>query len=155
MTVIKSGDALIDTGGADGPLGPYRAELISDSAGLTQFGAFIEELPPGSHSSHTHWHATEHEMILILCGTATLTEGEAKTELNAGDAACWKAGEPVGHSLENLSDAPVRYVVIGTRAPHDVITYPTHDRILHYDRTTNTRSYTTLDGAPATHPETA
>ncbi|WP_299150626.1 cupin domain-containing protein [uncultured Tateyamaria sp.] len=155
MTVIKSGDAQGETGDTDSPLGPYRAELISDTGGLTQFGAFIEELPPGSRSSHTHWHAAEDEMILILSGTATLIEGAVKTELGAGDAACWKAGDPVGHSLENRSGTPVRYVVIGTRAARDVITYPTLNRILHYDRVTNTRSYTTLDGTPATHPDTA
>ncbi len=56
MTVIKKGTAKADTGGQNHPLGPYRAELISDSAGLTQFGAFIEELPPGSSSSYSHWH---------------------------------------------------------------------------------------------------
>lgn len=31
-----------------GGIGPYRYQLISDPGGLSQFGAFIEELPPGS-----------------------------------------------------------------------------------------------------------
>ena len=46
MTVIKANSARIDTGGQDSTLGPYRAELISDSAGLTQLGAFIGNCPP-------------------------------------------------------------------------------------------------------------
>ncbi len=152
MTIIKAGSSRIETADADDPLGPYRAELISDTAGLTQFGAFIEELPPGSRSSHTHWHATEDEMILILSGRITLIEGDDEFELHPGDAACWRAGDAVGHSMHNHTDAPVRYMVIGTRAPADRVTYPNKDRVLIYDRTTDTRRYETLDGQPADRP---
>lgn len=152
MTVIKSGDAQVETGGTDNPLGPYRAELISDSAGLSQFGAFIEELPPGSKSSHNHWHQAEDEMVLILSGTIVLVEDGVETTLQPGDAACWKAGDPIGHNMENRSAAPVRYMVIGTRAPNDQITYPTLDRVLHHDRASQTRRYTTLKGAPSDAP---
>ncbi len=43
---------------SDNPvIGPSRALLLSDTGGLTQFGAFIEILPPGSRSSIKHWHA--------------------------------------------------------------------------------------------------
>lgn len=148
MTVIPKGQATIDSGGTNTALGPYRAELISDTGGLTQFGMFIEELPSGSRSSHAHWHATEDEMVLILSGTATLHEDGRQTELHAGDAACWKAGDPVGHCLENRSGAPVRYVVIGTRAPADRVTYPALDRVLTFDRSSGARDYTTGDGTP-------
>lgn len=152
MTIIKSGTAKMDQGDLSDPLGPYTAELISDTGQLTQFGAFIEELPPGSHSSHAHWHATEDEMILILSGEVVASENGVQTVLAAGDAACWKAGHPVAHTLHNQSDAPVRYVVIGTRAGRDVVTYPDRDRILHFDRENNTRRYTTLSGAPSDSP---
>lgn len=149
MTIIKAGTAKIDEAGPDDPLGPYRAELISDTGGLTQFGAFIEELPPGSHSSYAHWHAAEDEMVLILSGEVVATEGGVETVLTPGDAACWKAGDPMGHTLHNQSDKPVRYMVIGTRAPGDVVTYPDHDRVLQFDRTKGSRVFTTLAGDPA------
>lgn len=154
MTVIKKGSAKVDSGGQNSALGPYRAELISDSAGLTQFGAFVEELPPGSFSSHAHWHANEDEMVLILSGSATLIEDRIETTLYPGDAACWKAGEPQSHCMENRSREPVRYMVIGTRAPADQVTYPDMDRVLHFDRDTQARRYTTLAGAPANAPGT-
>ncbi len=152
MTVIKCGTARIDTAGEGDSLGPCRAELISDTAGLTQFGAFIEELPPGSRSSHTHWHQTEDEMVLILSGRITLIEGEVETELHPGDAACWRAGDPVGHSMHNRTETAVRYIVIGTRAPADRVTYPDHDRVLILNRATGTRTYQTADGQPADKP---
>ena len=153
MTVIKAGAARTEKGGQDSTLGPYRAELISDTAQLTQFGAFIKELPPGSRSSHSHWHTTEDEMVLILAGSATLVENGVETVLHPGDAACWRAGDPTAHSLENRTDAPVRYVVIGTRAASDRVTYPDLDRVLIFERSTDTRRYETLDGKPASKPK--
>ena len=34
----------------------------------------------------------------------------------------------------------------------DVVTYPDHDRVLHFTRAPEDRRYTTLDGAPADRP---
>ena len=108
--------------------GPYRYQLMSDPGGLTQFGAFVEELPPGSRSGHRHWHANEDEMILMLAGEVVLIE-DSETLLRAGDAAAWPAGNPVGHRLDNRSDTPARYLVIGTRAGRDTVHYTDHDLI--------------------------
>ncbi len=91
-------------------------------------------------------------MVLILSGLVTLIENQVETTLHPGDAACWKAGEATSHCIENRSDAPVRYVVIGTRARSDQVTYPEMDRILHFDRDTQARHYTTLAGDPANAP---
>lgn len=136
----------------DDPCGPYEALLYSDSGGLTQFGAFVEILPPGSASSLLHWHAKEDEMILVLEGTVDLHEGKDVTALRPGDAATFKAGVPVGHRLVNSSNSVARYIVIGTRAPRDTVTYPRHNRVLHLDRTTEERRYTTVSGLPADKP---
>ncbi|MEL6451917.1 MAG: cupin domain-containing protein [Pseudomonadota bacterium] len=152
MPVIKQGTAKHVEGGADDPLGPYTATRISDTGGLTQFGALIEELPPGSSSSFAHWHSAEDEMVLVLSGTVTLIENGVETALHPGDAACWPAGQAVAHRLHNRSDGPVRYLAIGTRARADQVTYPDLDRVLHRDRDADTVSYTTRDGAPADSP---
>jgi uncharacterized cupin superfamily protein len=126
--------------------------LISETAGLTQFGAFIETLAPDTRSSHAHWHATEDEMVVILSGSVTFVENGEEGILLPGDSACWEAGDPVAHRLINHSDQPVQYMVMGTRAPADRITYPDEDRILHFDRIAGSRRYTTLDGATAGKP---
>jgi uncharacterized cupin superfamily protein len=153
MTIVRNGTSRVEQGQAGDPLGAYRAELVSDTAGLTQFGAFIEELSPGSWSSFAHWHESEDEMMMILSGEITLVENGVKSLLRSGDAACWRAGEPTAHRLYNHTQRPARYVVIGTRAPKDRVTYPDQDRILQIDRIRNTRRYTTLAGLPATKPE--
>lgn len=45
--------------------------------------------------------------------------------------------------MHNQGEAPARYMVIGTRAPADRVTYPEHDRALIADRSTGTRTYET------------
>lgn len=138
--------------GIGNPCGPYEALLYSDAGGLTQFGAFVEILPPGSRSSLKHWHQHEDEMIYMLAGEVLVHEGDKTTPLRPGDAATFKAGEPVGHNLENASDAEARYLVVGTRSGADRVTYPDNDCVLAYDRAKDERVWTTLAGEPATNP---
>ena len=128
-----------------GGLGPYSTQLISDPGGLTQFGAFIEVLHPGSRSGFRHWHETEDEMIYMLTGEVVLIE-EAETILRPGDAAAWPACAPLGHCLENRSAADASYLVIGTRTARDTIHYSDHDLITEKDGTA--RRYLHRDGAP-------
>lgn len=131
-----------------GGLGPYSYQLLSDPGGLTQFGAFIEELPPGSTSGRRHWHEGEDEMILMLAGEVVLVE-DGECTLRAADAACWPAGLAVGHRLDNRSDAPARYLVIGTRSHRDTVHYTDHDLITEKEGTA--RRYLHRDGTP--YPE--
>ncbi len=130
MTVIKSGAAKIKAGEAHPLIGSYFAELISDSGNLTQFGAFVETLTPGSKSSLLHWHSEEDELVYMLKGTVTLHEGDKRTTLSPGDAASFKAGDPVGHCLENVSSEDAVYFLVGTRSADDIVTYPGRNRRL-------------------------
>ena len=138
--------------GQGNPCGPFEALLFSDTGDLTQFGAFVEILPPGSRSSIKHWHANEDEMVYVLSGKARLHEGDSVTKMNAGEAATFKAGDPVGHCIENASDSDVHLLVIGTRSKGDTVTYPDDDCILTFDRESGDRRWTTLNGAPRDTP---
>ena len=63
-------------------------------------------------------------MVYVLSGEVTVIEGLQVTILHPGDAATFPAGVEHGHCLENRSTEPCRYLVVGTRAETDVITYP-------------------------------
>ena len=126
-----------------GGLGDYACQLLSDPGGLTQFGAFIEILPPGAKSSFRHWHENVDEMIMVLKGEVMLIE-DHETQLRAGDVACWPAGLAIGHCLHNRSAEDARYLVIGTRADRDVIHYPDHDLVTR--REGASRTYAHADG---------
>ena len=127
--------------------GPYAKIALGDAVGLTQYGVHLERLPPGSRSSHRHWHETEDEFIYMISGELVLIE-DHETLLRAGDAAGWKAGQPLAHCLENRSDSEAEILVVGTRRDSDVVHYPDHDLILH--RHADSRTFTRLDGSPAT-----
>lgn len=148
MPALTPADLTIEAT-TSGICGPRTTAWIGDAGGLTQFGALIETLPPGSASSIKHWHAREDEMIYVLEGAVTLIEGDSVTILRPGDAATFKAGVAIGHCLRNDSDAPTRCLVVGTRAPVDVITYPDHDRICHRDRAAPEDVWTDRGGHPA------
>ncbi len=112
------------TAGAD-----YERFAYSDAGGLTQFGAAVEVLQPGARSSDRHWHEAQDEFLYLLSGEAVLVEDTGEQRMSPGDAACWKAGQANGHMLENRSNLPCTFVVVGTRTPRDVVHYADLDRI--------------------------
>lgn len=152
MTALTPDDFTKEESCTEGVAEPNLTLWISEAGGLTQFGAFVEVLQPGTRSSIKHWHSAEDEMVYVLEGQVTLVEGDAETILQPGDAATFRAGVAVGHFLCNRSAAPTRCLVVGTRAPVDRITYPDHDRVCHRDRSLPDDIWTNAAGEPATSP---
>jgi uncharacterized cupin superfamily protein len=125
--------------------GPHAEIPLGDAAGQSQFGVHLERLPSGSRSSHRHWHETEDEFIYVISGELVLVE-DGETLLRAGDAAGWKAGQPIAHCLENRSGQDAVMLVVGTRATEGVVHFPDHDVILLHSETE--RWFTRRDGTP-------
>jgi len=125
--------------------GPFAELVLGEQVSLTQFGVRLERLPPGSRSSHRHWHETEDEFVYVLNGQLILVEDE-ESVLRAGDAAAWAAGKPLGHCLENRSNEVSVYLVVGTRASNGVVHYPDHDVVMYHDG--EKRRFTRADGLP-------
>ncbi|MEX3009796.1 cupin domain-containing protein [Hoeflea sp. TYP-13] len=125
--------------------GPYAEIPLGEGVGLSQFGVHLERLPPGSRSSHRHWHETEDEFVYVISGELVLIE-DKETLLQAGDAAGWKAGQPTAHCLENRSATEAVMLVVGTRSDEGVVHYPDHDVI--FRRSKNGSRFTRSDGSP-------
>ena len=128
---------------------------LTEPGRLTQFGAFIHILQPGTQSSIKHWHSDEDELVYVLEGEVTVLEGSTESRLRPGDAAAFKAGDPLAHALCNKSATPAKVLVVGTRAHRDRITYPEHDRQLLRDRSQPEDVWTDLQGNPASNPYAA
>jgi len=152
MPVIRKADRIKERLIDDPVLGTKSEEWISEPGGLSLLGALVESLEPGARSSLKHWHQCEDEMIFLLSGCLTVVEGDGATALAPGDAATFKAGVETGHYLENRSDQSVSYLVVGTRAPVDRITYPDHDRVCVRDRNEPDDIWEDLGGRPASSP---
>ncbi|WP_372839797.1 cupin domain-containing protein [Phaeovulum sp.] len=101
---------------------------LSDAGGLTQFGVYLETLAPGASSSERHWHEAEDEFLYVLDGVATVHDDDGMHTLGAQDAACWRHGDANAHRVLNQSQAPLRYLIVGSRAAKDVCHYPDSGR---------------------------
>lgn len=109
---------------------PYDAEVagrsslrLGDAGGLTQFGVNIVILAPGAKSSMRHWHLHEDEFVMITLGECTMVMDAGPTIMRVGDCAAFPAGVEDGHCFINHTDTEARFLVAGTRAPHEVATY--------------------------------
>jgi uncharacterized cupin superfamily protein len=146
--IIRKGQAPAD------PEAEARAEhygaserlRYSDAGGLTQFGAHVETLQPGSRSSERHWHEEEDEFLFVLSGEATVIEEDGAHLLQPGDAACWPAGAANAHQVVNRSGTPCTYLIFGTRMAREVIHYPDVGRVGYIEGET-WRLHRTDDGA--------
>jgi uncharacterized cupin superfamily protein len=121
--IIRKGQAR--TKARDEPgVGAMETASFSDTAGIKQYGAYLQTLQPGARSSTRHWHEQEDEFLFVVQGEVTVVENDGPHVLGPGDAACWPAGEPNAHHVLNESSEPCAYLIVGTRLSHDVCHYP-------------------------------
>jgi uncharacterized cupin superfamily protein len=97
--------------------------LLGDVFGLSQFGVNVAVLEPGAWSSQRHWHENEDEFIYVLSGELVLSDDTGDHALKPGMCAGFKAGNGNGHCLKNLTDKPVQYLEVGTRAAKETAWY--------------------------------
>jgi len=132
---------------------PYAAEVegrvslrLGQAGGLTKFGVNLVILAPGAKSSLRHWHLNEDEFVMILSGGCTLVMDAGPTPMLPGDCAAFPAGVPDGHHFINQTDAQTRFLVVGSRAAHEVATYSDVD--LRVEQSGGVNTFTRRDGAP-------
>jgi len=124
--IIRRGQTPVDLGTEQDrqKYGPSESLHLSDAGGLTEFGAHVQTLQPGSRSSDRHWHEQEDEFLYVLSDEATVVENDGAHTLHLGDAACWPAGTANAHQVVNRSGAPCTYLILGNRAIPDLTHYP-------------------------------
>jgi uncharacterized cupin superfamily protein len=136
---------------------PYASQMagrsslrLGDAAGLTQFGANLVTLEPGARSSLRHWHEAEDEFVMVTEGELVLVQDEGEYLMRPGDCAAWKAGDRNGHCFVNRTERPARFLVVGTKAAHETMTYSDVDFVMH--RADGQLAFTYRDGTPWTVP---
>ena len=132
----------------DEPCRAREALLLSDAAGLTQFGVVLVRLEPGAWSSQRHWHAHEDEFVYVLEGELVLVTDAGDTVMGPGECAGFRAGVRNGHHLQNRSGAPAAFLVVGARRDEDWGEYSDIDMKWGPGRYTKGGSYVRKDGSP-------
>jgi uncharacterized cupin superfamily protein len=85
--------------------------------------AAVWELAPGCDGMPYHFHHGTEEYLIVLSGTATLRTPDGERELAPGSVAHFSPGPEGAHTVMNLSDEPVRYVMVGSHASPDIVEY--------------------------------
>lgn len=122
----------------DAPCQSRSGLKLSDAGGLTQFGAHLITLKPGSWSSQRHHHSAEDELVYIISGHPTLYEGTEGLQLSPGDITVHPMGDGIGHHMKNETTTDVTFLVVGGRNPQqDHVIYPDIDLDLPTNGTTD------------------
>lgn len=119
---------------------------LGQAAGLTQFGASLMTIEPGSISSQRHWHEGEDEFLMMLSGELVLVEEDSETIMRSGDVAGFKAGVSNGHHMVNRSNEDAKFLVVGTSATKDICHYPDID--LRFEADENGERFVSKSGVP-------
>ncbi len=88
--------------------GNFSAELQGKDAGDPGVSLILVDAAPGRGPSlHTHDYA---EVMIVLEGTATFTDGSNSREVGAGNVVVIRAGEP--HAFTNSGESQLRQIDI-------------------------------------------
>jgi uncharacterized cupin superfamily protein len=132
----------------DAPCRRRKWVRLGDAAGLTQFGVNLVTLEPGVWSSQRHWHEKEDEFVYMLEGELVLVTDAGDETLRPGDCAGFKAGVRDGHCLQNRSDKPARFLVVGGRDDADWGEYSDIDMKFLPGRNSGGGGYVRKNGEP-------
>ena len=82
---------------------------------------------------------------MVLQGDLTLIDDDGETPLRIGDSVAFPAGDENGHTIANNSDHEARFLVVGTRAEHEIAYYS--DIEMKVEFRNGTTNFTRKDGS--------
>ncbi|MEO5735234.1 MAG: cupin domain-containing protein [Rubrivivax sp.] len=125
------------------PLYQSLGGSLSKGTAARKLAAQVDTVPPGKRTCPYHFHHAEEEMFIVLEGNGTLRVAGQMLPLVAGDVVFIPPGPEYPHHILNTSDAPLKYLSIGTNEPVEVCEYPDSDKhgvFAEHFRTTARRS---------------
>jgi uncharacterized cupin superfamily protein len=108
----------------DAPPFRWRRARLGRQAGGRDLGASLFEVPPGAATFPLHIHYANEEMLFVLTGRPTLRTLEGDRELSEGEVVALPAGRGGAHAVDNLSDEPVRFLVVSTMRSPEINEFP-------------------------------
>ena len=108
----------------DAPPFRWRRARVGRQAGSRDLGASVFEVPPGAATFPLHIHYANEELLFVLAGRPTLRTLEGDRELSEGEVVALHAGRGGAHAVDNLSDEPVRFLVVSTMRSPEINEFP-------------------------------
>lgn len=112
------------------PLYDTVCARLARGTAARKLGASVDVVAPGKRSCPYHLHLAQEEMFVILEGSGTLRVAGELLPLAAGDVVFIPPGPEYPHQIINTSDAPLKYLSIGTRDTPEIVEYPDSGKYL-------------------------
>jgi uncharacterized cupin superfamily protein len=106
------------------PLYDTLCSRLAAGTAARKLGISIDILAPGKRGCPYHFHHAQEEAFVILEGSGSLRVAGEMLALTAGDTVFVPPGPAYPHQIINTSDAPLKYLSIGTRDTPEVVEYP-------------------------------
>jgi uncharacterized cupin superfamily protein len=113
---------------AHGPFG-IRGSRVGAAAGAERLGVSVYELAPGKRNLPYHAHFGIEELLIVLSGRPPRRSPAGARRLEPGEVVAFTAGRDGAHQLINDGESAVRYLMVSTTAPADLVEYPDSKKI--------------------------
>lgn len=106
---------------------------IASLIGAKQLGYSIAIVPPGKRAYPFHCHHVNEEMFYVVEGRGKVRIGDAEHPIRKGDVIAAPAGGiDTAHQIINDSDEELRYLMVSTMIPTEVVDYPDSKKVAVY-----------------------
>ena len=106
------------------PLYDSQSVRLASGTAARRLGASYDVVAPGQRSCPYHLHHAQEEMFVVIEGSGTLRVAGELLPLVQGDVVFIPPGPEYPHQIINTSDAPLKYLSIGTRDFPEICEYP-------------------------------
>jgi uncharacterized cupin superfamily protein len=106
---------------------------ISPRLGARQLGYSVAVVPPGKRAYPFHCHHVNEEMFFVIEGRGTYRLGNREFPIRKGDVVAAPAGgADSAHQIINTSGEELRYLMVSTMIPNEVVEYPDSSKVAVY-----------------------
>jgi uncharacterized cupin superfamily protein len=106
---------------------------ISSVIGGMKLGYSLAVVPAGKRAYPFHCHHVNEEMFLVLEGRGLVRIGEHEYPIRKGDVIAAPAGgRETAHQIVNTSEHELRYLMVSTMVPAEVVEYPDSSKVAVY-----------------------
>ena len=128
--LIRNFDEIEKTREQREPLYDTVCARLAVGTAAQKLGISIDVVAPGKRGCPYHFHHAQEEAFVILEGAGTLRVAGEMLALKAGDTVFIPPGPAYPHQIVNTSDAPLKYLSIGTRDSPEIVEYPDSGKYL-------------------------
>jgi len=129
-TLIRNVDSAAMTREQRPPLYDSQCARLARGTPAQRLGISVDIVAPGMRACPYHFHHAQEEAFVILEGEGSLRVAGEMLPIAAGDVIFIPAGPQYPHQIINTSEAPLKFLSIGTTDTPELVEYPDSGKAL-------------------------